>query len=156
MLFFQFLLMFHLSYQIESRFLSIPFSDDESNEPLVQQSTPSTTIKNQSSKFRFASLLTLTFRYIAQNFTFIILVLNALSSILDLYLCYSLVSVILSPLKTWFLLVAFYLRYKCSRLGLGDFNKFIDTTRLKTTRSSLNMPEMEQTVKSIVRKSTRK
>jgi hypothetical protein len=140
MFFFQFLLMLHLSYQIESRFLNIPFIEDDSNEPLFEQS--SSTGNNIKSNTN-ASLCKRIFRYITQNFTFIILVLNAMSSILDLYLCYSLVSVISSPVKTWFLIIAFFLRYKCLRLGQSDFNKFIDISSLKTTRSNSNMAEIE-------------
>lgn len=121
MIFFQFLLMFHLSYQIEKRFVNM--NKEESS------------IK-----------ITNCWKLITQNFTFIILVLHCLLNIYDFYRSYSFVSAVLCPFKTWLLLIAFYLRHKCSNLSLSDFNKFIDTSKFNSvnkTNEFVQMPSLK-------------
>ena len=141
MVIFQGFLMLHLSYQIECRFLAMPLSDD-SNEAfiLTQQQKKSTMNKFELS---LAYVLKFSFSYLCENFFFILLVINCISQIYDLYLCYSLVSIILCPLKTWSLVLAFYLRYKCKSLTVNDFYLCIDTSKLKTCTSNVNFKEID-------------
>jgi hypothetical protein len=122
------MLMIHLSYLIEQRFLSLPLNEDEAetDEPLVQQQHDNKIHVSKLISLPKAILFT-----IVHNFTFIILIVTSLLSIVDFYHCYSLVAVIISPFKTWSLIAAFYLRYECSRLDLADFSKFLDMAHLK-------------------------
>ena len=130
------MLMFHLAYQIEDRFLKLPFKDDsKSNNEHEQLSQSTNPAIEKKSKLNIFSLLYKTLLFIIRNFSFIFLVLNCATSLLDLYYTYSMISVILSPYKAWFLVLAFYLRYKCSRLNSSDFYKFVEKSSMKATRS---------------------
>ncbi|CAF0957061.1 unnamed protein product [Brachionus calyciflorus] len=102
MIFFQFLLMLHLSHLIEIRFMNLTFQ------------------KNDMSNSNLLNL-------IYQNLNFILLFLLSLLNIYDFYLSYSFISIVVCPFKTWFLVYAFYLRYKCNQLNVNDFSQFIDT-----------------------------
>jgi hypothetical protein len=61
------------------------------------------------------------------NISFILLTLVALKEMRDLHICYSFLSVIICPYKTWSLVLAFYLRHKCSNLNEKYFSKYLNT-----------------------------
>lgn len=65
------------------------------------------------------------------NLPFVVLVLVALLQIYDLNRSYAVVAMLVCPIKTWMLGIAFYLRYKCLNLNINDFNKFIDTSKYR-------------------------
>lgn len=113
MIFFQFLLMLHLANLIEIRFIKITFHNDDDH------------------KFNI-------FNYTFQNSTFIILIILNLLNMYDFYLSYSLISVIICPFKTWLLLYAIYLRYKCTQLSANHFEQFIDSSKLNQNQPFIN------------------
>ena len=63
------------------------------------------------------------------NFFFIILVIHSLLCMIELYYTYSLVAVVLCPFKTWNLMFACYLKYKCMSMKSDDFEIFIKNGR---------------------------
>lgn len=119
MILFQFLLMFHLSYQIENRFIHLEFSK--------QQNESSTSC----SPFGLV-------KFVIDNLSFIVLLLVAAWNLRDIYLFYSWVSILFNPLKLWMPLIAIYLRYKCVHLTAADFERFIDSSKLRSANSQRN------------------
>jgi hypothetical protein len=113
MLFFQLLLIFHLSFQIETRFLTINFH---------QESETSSNLSPQNS---FKLYIKKFLPSLWANFSFLFLVSFCLLQMYDFYLSYSFYAIIFCPLKTWMLIVSIYLRNKCANLNANDFEKFL-------------------------------
>lgn len=132
--FYQFLLMLHLSYQIERRFLKLTSQDDIINSHQTNaydsQSSLIHTVGSLSRLKRFLYIKSyVIFHKTIENISFLVLIATSLFQIKDLYLAYSIISVILCPLKTWLLVLAIYLRHKCINLTVNDFEKFIDNSK---------------------------
>ena len=72
-------------------------------------------------------ILTNFIKFLWSNISFIFLTLLALKDMRDLHICYSFISVVICPYKTWSLILAFYLRYKCGNLNEKYFSKFLNT-----------------------------
>lgn len=113
MIFFQLLLIYHLAYQLEKRFLAISLNQNE----LVNQQ------EKQRAIFNPKFLILISIKFLFENFTFILLVLVSLIQIREYYLAYSIFAALFCPLKTWSLILAFYLRNKCCNMSLNHFNK---------------------------------
>ncbi len=117
MILFQCMLLLHLSYQLENRLFEVrKNSADNRNRTLLANNKTSL---NDLIKSLFDLI-----NYLINNMSFIILILNCFSQIWDLYLCYSIISVLICPLKTWSLILALYLRFKCKKLTMNEFRKF--------------------------------
>lgn len=134
MISFQFFLMFHLSYQIEHRFIHLDFS------PNIKNRLTNTRICTESKSivlipFRLVKYLVLA---TLRNISFILLWFSAIWNLKDLFLCYSYIAILICPLKLWMPLVAVYLRHKCANLTVADFDRFIDTSKLRSAAASLN------------------
>jgi len=123
MLFFQLLLILSLSYQIETRFIHMTFADENKN---INTGT-SATKKSIGASIKLISYLIVINLW--KDMPFLILILNTLLQIYDFYLSYSLLAVVFNPLKTWLLISAIILRYKCTNLNLGDFEKFVNESK---------------------------
>ena len=126
MMFFQLLLILSLSYQIETRFIHMTFSDESKN---VNTGTSSmqNIQKSIGASIKLVSYLIVINLW--KDLSFLLLVLNTLLQIYDFYLSYSLLAVIFNPFKTWLLVLAFILRYKCTHLNLNDFEKFVNESK---------------------------
>ncbi len=117
MLFFQLPLIFHLSFQIETRFLTINFQPSE---------IESSNLSVKASLFNsFKLCIKSLFSSIWANFSFAIMVSFCFVQMYDFYLSYSTYALILCPLKTWMLIASIYLRNKCANLNANDFEKFL-------------------------------
>ena len=114
MLFFQILLILHLSQHIETRFLTISFQADS-------QTTSSSDDKHDSPILCIKNVLA----KLWQNFSFVFMVLFCVVQMYDFYLSYSIYALLFCPLKTWMLAISFYLRNKCASLNANDFEKFL-------------------------------
>lgn len=96
MIFFQFLIMLDLSSVIEARFVNLTFH--ENNPPKCK-----------------------IFGIFFQNITFLFIILFSLLNLYELFLSYSLISVIICPFKSWLLVYFIYLRIKCQNFSINDF-----------------------------------
>lgn len=133
MIVFQFFLMFHLSYQIEHRFLHL--DSNSNNERRCSSSTKTSLAVCLFKKSAMAIL---------RNISFIILLLHAASNLIDIYKFYSWPAILICPLKLWSPLIAIYLRHKCVRLSVGDFERFvIDSPLSQRSRTTHAMETRE-------------
>lgn len=123
MLLFQFLLMFHLSYQVEKRFVHLDYTPTPVSKSNVSLSQP----LSLAIRVVRASMLAL-----AQNLSFVVLTAHVAWNLIDLYKFYSIVAILVCPLKLWMPLVGVYLRHKCSRLTAADFERYIETSPART------------------------
>lgn len=103
LLWFQLPLVFDLSYQIEASYSNIHNQNPDQN-------------NIRSGIFR--RILSHSWKHIS----FICLVVNTMLILIENYHSYSIVSVAFGPLKTWNLIIAFYLKRKCFYLRANDFN----------------------------------
>lgn len=113
MIFFQFLILLDLSCVIESRFTNITIYED--NPPKLNL-----------------------FTILKQNFNCLIIVFFCLLNLYELYLSYSLISIILCPYKTWLLIFFIYLRIKCQNLRLNEFNRMIEIPNVNSQFNKLS------------------
>lgn len=107
MIFFQLLILLDLSRIIEDRFTILTFYED--NPPKLNL-----------------------FKILKQNLTCLIIVCFCLLNLYELYLSYSLISIIFCPFKTWLLIFFIYLRIKCQNFRLNEFNKIIEMPNLNS------------------------
>lgn len=121
MLLFQFLLMFHLSYQVEKRFVHLDYT------PTPVKSVSLNQPLNLAIRVVRAGIVAF-----AQNLSFVVLTAHVAWNLIDLYKFYSLVAILVCPLKLWMPLAGVYLRHKCSRLTAADFERYIETSPART------------------------
>lgn len=128
--------MFHLSYQIENRFIHLGFNEHHGNSRRISN--------NLMSQFGIAITIKYLVSLVFRNISFILLLLSAFWNLVDLYYCYSLISVIICPLKLWMPLIAIYLRHKCSNLAYADFERFIDMSKFENNNTNQLNYEKQQ------------
>jgi hypothetical protein len=122
LIFYQFFLILHLSNLIEQRFMNIQngdkgFSFGFSSLPSMRQ------------KFKYVFLYILMGFW--NNISFLVVIVTSYMQINDLYLSYEIVAVLICPIKTWLLILAFYLNYKCSHLSVNDFSNILNVNSSK-------------------------
>lgn len=122
MVFFQLLLILHLSFKVESRFLSsVPSNQEESESFLSNEGNERRRLRSSESVSLFKKI----FNFILANALLAWLVFNCAWSMVDLAYCYSLISAIICPLKTWSLFIAIYLHYRAATLSMADLKRFV-------------------------------
>ena len=121
LIFFQTLLIFDLSYKIEISYQNY-FTESKLN----------------SFKLSFSCLL----QFLWRDSLFFLFTFLAFFQIYDIYASYSLVSILICPLKTWNLLFIVYLRYfRLSNIKLREFSLNISTTTAAATTSTNDLTE---------------
>ena len=168
LIFFQCLLMVHLSFQIEKRFMKMSFHEDtrlfgpnSSSSANGSQTISPQAVDNSVKSVVHNLILTCrnlgslscyqlfsAFKYIVcaciclvvDNLAFALLLFVGLFQMYDLYLSYSVLAIVVCPIKTWMLIMAIYLRYKATHLTTNDFNKFIDTSKFRPGISQASAP----------------
>ena len=144
MIFFQSILIYHLAYIIELKYLSLnTYEDSHTSSPSrLNQSNSSNNFKQflNSLKQCFSCKLSpkvpckTILNFLWKHSLLIFLSVSTFLQIYDLCLCYSLISILICPLKTWNLIIAFFLIFVCNNLNSNNF--FIEVTK-----SSVNLSD---------------
>jgi hypothetical protein len=113
-------LIVHLSGIVERRFSELKCEKVNSDNRRQDK------LKNYSLKVPFKFIL----RTLWNNLSFIFLCFVSLELINDLYCSYGIYSIIICPIKTWSLFIAFYLKYKSTRLNIQRFEYYIGIQRI--------------------------
>ena len=101
--------MFHLSSKLDSRFIELRRKS------------------NNKSPLNFKLVFKKSFLFLLGNYSLLILTLVSFYNLYLLAANYSFLCALLSPLKFWFLLLAFYLSYKCTYIPNDQMERTLNS-----------------------------